>query len=108
MTPAVQQDLEAIKAAIIAHTPVEAMYLFGSYAYGTPGPDSDLDVCAVIPDGEQDVIDLGTNIRYSLYKRTNLPFDLVISKKSVFDRRSRVPTLEREISQKGIAIYGKL
>ena len=25
------------------------IYLFGSYAYGTPGPDSDLDLAVILP-----------------------------------------------------------
>jgi predicted nucleotidyltransferase len=37
---AIHTDLAAITQAIAERVPVEEIYLFGSYAYGTPGEDS--------------------------------------------------------------------
>jgi predicted nucleotidyltransferase len=42
MTPALQTELDTLIGIIINTVPVERIYLFGSYAYGTPHKDSDL------------------------------------------------------------------
>jgi predicted nucleotidyltransferase len=44
MIPAIQAELETLKDIIINTVAVEQIYLFGSYAYGTPHKDSDLDL----------------------------------------------------------------
>jgi predicted nucleotidyltransferase len=41
---AVQVELDALTKVIVETVPVEQIYLFGSYAYGTPPKDSDLDL----------------------------------------------------------------
>jgi hypothetical protein len=38
--------------------------------------------------------------------RKSIPADILVSKKSRFQRRLTVPTLEQEVAQKGIVIYG--
>jgi len=48
MTETVQAELDKLKELIINAIPVEQIYLFGSYAYGTPHKDSDLDLYVVI------------------------------------------------------------
>jgi predicted nucleotidyltransferase len=40
----VQEQLDRVKEIILSTIPVERIYLFGSYAYGTPNADSDLDI----------------------------------------------------------------
>jgi predicted nucleotidyltransferase len=37
-----------IKDIILSTIPVEQIYLFGSYAYGTPNADSDLDIYVIM------------------------------------------------------------
>jgi predicted nucleotidyltransferase len=106
MTSQIQKDLDSITAAITAKTPVEKIYLFGSYAYGEPTQDSDIDVYAVIPDTDTNIGDLESDIRYSLYKKLSLPFDLLIGQKSSFERRRKIPSLERVIFNKGEVVYG--
>jgi predicted nucleotidyltransferase len=49
--PKIQKKLEAIKDAVLHVVPnTEAIYLFGSYANGTPQDDSDLDIYVIVPD----------------------------------------------------------
>ena len=40
----VQDELNTLKDIILNTVPVEQIYLFGSYAYGNPHRDSDLDI----------------------------------------------------------------
>jgi len=101
MNQKIQQELELIKESVLKTVPAEAIYLFGSYAYGTPKEDSDLDIYVVVPLGE-----LYTEIRKNTrYKRT-LPIDLLMGRSSVFNRRKNGPTLDRMIAQKGVPLYG--
>ena len=44
----------------------------------------------------------------SKYKKLTLPLDLVIAKKSVFERRSKALTLESVIAKQGVRIYGSV
>ena len=106
MNPTLQEELNTLIQAILSNTKIESLYLFGSWAYGNPKPDSDLDIYLVIPDSDVDICDLNAEIRFALYKKLKLPLDLVIVKKSVFDRRSKALTLEYTIANQGVRIYG--
>jgi len=103
----IQAELETIIQAITLNTKIEDIFLFGSWAYGEPKPDSDLDIYLVIPDSDIDICDLNAEIRFALYKKLSFPLDLVIAKKSVFERRSKALTLESTIAKQGVRIHGK-
>jgi predicted nucleotidyltransferase len=45
---AIKNQIDAIKNVILEIIPVEQIYLFGSYAYGTPRAESDLDLYVVM------------------------------------------------------------
>ena len=62
----IQNELDHITAAIKAHTDPEAIYLFGSYVSGIPNDDSDIDIYVVVPDSEDDTIELNAKIWNSL------------------------------------------
>jgi len=106
MQTTIQAELETIIQAITSNTKIEDLFLFGSWASGEPKPNSDLDIYLVIPDSDIDICDLNAEIRFALYKKLTLPLDLVISKKSVFERRSKALTLESTIAKQGVRIYG--
>ena len=102
----IQEEQSTIIQAIASKTKIEAIYLFGSRVYGSPKPGSDLDIYLVIPDSDVDICELNAEIRFALYKKLSLPLDLVIAKKSVFERRSKALTLENTIAKNGVRIYG--
>jgi predicted nucleotidyltransferase len=99
-------ELGLITGAVVSRTPALAIYLFGSYAYGQPTADSDLDIYAVIPDSDRNITDLWAEIYGDLSDRKTLPLDLLIGKKSVFEERKNRLTLENVIANRGIKIYG--
>jgi len=101
-----QNEVSLIKECILQATPVEAIYLFGSYAYGTPNEESDLDIYVVVPDETTDLFELQADIRGLLWKKKSVPLDLVMRRSSVFNHRKHGPTLERTIAQKGTVLYG--
>ena len=102
----VQAELEKLKKIIINTLPVEQIYLFGSYAYGTPNKDSDLDLYVVLKEEvELREIDAAIKIRLAICEQQTVPLDLMVMKSSRYQERKTVPTLERKVSREGILIY---
>lgn len=93
---------EAIKNAV----PAEKIYLFGSYAYGTPNKDSDYDFFVVIPDGDLRPLEAMKQARRSLRALDRkTPVDILADYKSRFDDRKNFNTLERKIANEGVVLY---
>jgi predicted nucleotidyltransferase len=107
MEQEVAEQIDKIKRIIVETVPVEQIYLFGSYAYGTPNENSDLDFYVVMQDDApyrpSDALD---KIGLALWGRKSMPADILVSKKSNFQYRLSAPTLEYEVSKKGKLIYG--
>ena len=102
-----QNDLDLIKDSVLQTVPAEAIYLFGSYAYGTPDEGSDLDIYVVVPDSvQQNPLDISADIMTALYKKVTMPLDLLVGKSSVFNSRKEAPTLQKTIALRGMQIYG--
>jgi predicted nucleotidyltransferase len=49
----IKKELDAITKSIVENIPVEEIYLFGSFAYGMPEKDSDIDLYLVFKDDMQ-------------------------------------------------------
>ena len=103
----IRQNLEQISQIIAETVPVESIYLFGSYAYGKPSKDSDLDLYVVfkdeLPMRELEAIDA---IRAAIFPFKNKPMDILGLKQNRFDDRKIYATLERKIAREGIKLYG--
>jgi predicted nucleotidyltransferase len=104
---AIQEKLNLIKESVLNTIPdTEAIYLFGSYAYGTPHVDSDLDICVIVPDNAENPVELRTQIRHGLNKTLQMPMDLIIKKSSIFHKRKYSATLDKIIARDGVIVYG--
>lgn len=107
MPQKIQEQIDTIKKIIIATVPVERIYLFGSYAYGEPDENSDLDFYVVMKDdAPYRPLDAMTKINHALWGHKSVPADILVNKKSRFQYRISAPTLEQEIAEKGLVIYG--
>jgi predicted nucleotidyltransferase len=107
MDAAIQAELDKLKELIINAIPVEQIYLFGSYAYGKPHKDSDLDLYVVLPDGlPMRDLDAGLQIRMAIARKKSIPVDIIAKNKSDFLDRLDGVTLERVVNRDGIRIYG--
>jgi len=108
MNETVARELELIKDSVLQVVPdTEAIYLFGSYAYGAPNEDSDLDIYVVVPDSlEENPLDVGADIRLNLWKKSRLPLDILVGTSSTFNRRKTGATIQRTIADKGVRLYG--
>jgi len=102
MTKQAQREVD-ITVKTIADTisrciPAERIYLFGSYAYGSPRQDSDFDFFVVIPDGDMRPIEAMRQIHHALYPlNLERPVDVLADYKSKFDEMKQYTTLERTI-----------
>jgi len=106
MNERIQQELELIKKSVLDAVPAEAIYLFGSHAYGTPREDSDLDIYVVVPDDSAELSDIRASIRKNARYRQKMPMDLLVVRSSVFNRRKNGPTIEKTIAERGVTIHG--
>jgi predicted nucleotidyltransferase len=107
MEQAVQNQLDRIKNIIVDTIPVEQIYLFGSYAYGIPDADSDLDLYVIMKDDAPfDAIEAEQRIWRAIHRHKPMPADILVIKKSRFHYRCGALTLEHEVAEKGIVIYG--
>jgi predicted nucleotidyltransferase len=107
MDAAIQAELDKLKELIINAMPVEQIYLFGSYAYGKPHKDSDLDLYVVLKDDVQmRDLDAGLQIRMAIARKKSMPVDIIAKKRREFVNRLDDITLERIVNRDGIRIYG--
>jgi len=103
----VTNQINILKDLILEIIPVEQIYLFGSYANGTPTKDSDLDMYVIMKDDSTlPEIEAEQKIALAFIGKKTMPADILVSKKSRFERRLTAPTLEREVATKGMLLYG--
>jgi predicted nucleotidyltransferase len=111
----IKNELETLKEIILKNVPTEEIYLFGSYAYGTPHKDSDIDIYIVMKDDapmrELDAMTEVHSGRFDYIKTRpksarRIPVDLLALKKNRFWYRTTGRTLEKTVAEKGIKIYG--
>ena len=107
MKKKVQEQVNLLKDIIIQTLPVEQIYLFGSYAYGTPHKYSDLDFYVVLNDSVQlRDIDAAIKIRKAIRDKKSMPVDILVGRREAFARRKQRPTIEKEIATQGVVVYG--
>ena len=105
MAAKVQADMLVFSQIIVKTVDVEAIYLFGSYAYGTPTAASDYDLCVVIPDDSIRPTEAIKKIRNALYSIQQVPLDVIVYRRSQFNARQSCASLERKIARDGVLLY---
>ena len=85
---------------------INKIYLFGSFAYGNPSIDSDLDLCIVINDNIIRKREVIKSIRKAISKIAEISIDILVYYKDEFYERSVVEsTLEHKILCQGVSVY---
>jgi predicted nucleotidyltransferase len=97
--------IEDIKESILKFVPARYIYLFGSYAYGTPTDNSDIDIYTVIPDGIYNLAELYANIVVDLSYKKIYFIDLFLTNESIFNKRKVENIFEKTICQRGKVLY---
>jgi len=99
------EKIDSIKDSILKFVPAKYIYLFGSYAYGNPTEESDIDLYIVTPDNINNFSEIYTKIMVDLSYKKIFFIDLLLSRESVFNSRKDKNIFEKTISQKGKIIY---
>ena len=87
---------------------IQKIYLFGSYAYGTPNNRSDIDLCVIVDDAIMDKqIEIYYNIKQRIYKEKIIPNDLLICGASSFNKLKDMQKIERVVFLYGELIYAR-
>jgi predicted nucleotidyltransferase len=82
----------------------DKIILFGSYAYGTPTPDSDVDLLVIMPTRNQ----IGQAVRIDEALEPGFPMDLIVRTPRVLEQRLRWGDwFLREITERGKMLYEK-
>lgn len=85
-----------------------AIYLFGSYAWGQPHAESDLDFLVILKDDVPLNLALHITGKKAL-KNMNISTDIVLNHRCFFKERSEHPsTLQYKIKTEGTLVYGNL
>lgn len=103
--PTINSKIQEITQKIVKEYHPEKIILFGSYAWGKPGSDSDVDLL-VVKNSQKPRLDRQRELRRKLYPPL-LPTDiLVYTPKEVEKRLSIGDFFIRDIIAKGKILYG--
>jgi predicted nucleotidyltransferase len=83
---------------------VEKIYLFGSYAYGSPTEDSDIDLMVITDSEVEDSILREADIRCKTWGKVGV-FDMLVESKDTFNDRRLKCQLEEKIYAEGEVLY---
>lgn len=90
----------------------EKIILFGSYAYGTPNKESDIDLYVVtndnfLPKDYEESNKIYMNISRTIRDiKEEFPIDLIVHTKKMYEKFVKLnSSFSREIFNKGIALY---
>jgi predicted nucleotidyltransferase len=83
---------------------VEKIYLFGSYAYGSPTEDSDIDLMVITDSEVEDSILREADIRCKTWRKVG-EFDMLVESKNTFNDRRLKHQLEEKIYTEGEVLY---
>jgi len=97
--------LETIKNHLIETYKPLRIFLFGSYAWGEPNNESDIDIAVIISSTDLNMAD---RVRQGLSKLWNMPIPidlLIYTETEIADKMSYHSTLQFKIINSGIKIY---
>jgi len=85
---------------------IQRIYLFGSYVYGEPDKDSDLDFGVVIDDNNS-WVEVGSSMTINLWHDMIGPCDVLVFEATQFEERINVLSIEKVIYEHGVIVYDR-
>lgn len=101
---AIMDKLDVVCEIINDTVQAKEIYLFGSYVRGTQNNNSDFDLYVVIPDESTRQVDAIKQIHRALYKKSDIPLDILVETAENFAKRSQMPTLEQTVCREGLKL----
>ncbi len=106
MVAEVETILQEMTRRLVAEFQPCQIYLFGSHAWGKPNEDSDVDLLVIVPDSEESRMERGLRARTCL-SDLRVAKDILVETQAEVDWASRVyASLESEILECGVKLYG--
>lgn len=99
----IQSQIDSIRNQLVKKYKPQKIILFGSYAYGQPAPDSDVDLL-VVADTDKKFHERVQEVRICLPKDRS--FDLIVLTPLEYQKAKVKNALLLEIEAKGKVIYG--
>ena len=100
------KEINELKDSFVKQLSPVRIYLFGSYAKGTNNEESDYDFYIVVNDNEKDIVNLTAQAYKSIRHKQTRSVDIVVGTQSNFEERKNSATLENEVINTGVLIYG--
>jgi predicted nucleotidyltransferase len=100
-----RRELDQIVRAIINVVDAEEIYLFGSFAYGTPTKDSDFDIYVILTDGSERSLKAIQKINMAIARMNIRSVDILAEESKQFRKKSNTLTLERTVFERGVKLY---
>ena len=98
--------IREVTGRLVAALTPERVLLFGSYAWGSPDADSDLDLYLIVADDAEPAHRIARRGHLAL-RGLKVPVDLVVRTRSESARNARaVSSLDYEVLQRGVPLYG--
>jgi predicted nucleotidyltransferase len=98
--------LDEMVRRLVAEFQPEQIILFGSYAWGEPNEDSDVDLFVIVPDSDERPIDRMRRA-YRCVSGLGMPVDVLVRTRSRVERfRNVYASLECEVLERGRVLYG--
>jgi predicted nucleotidyltransferase len=101
-----QAAIDEIVDRLVEEFKPEQVILFGSYAWGTPSPDSDVDLLVILDKSEQRAIEREIRAHICLQGLTTPKDILVRTREEVEYFKEVVASLEHQILSRGRVLYG--
>ncbi|KKQ11333.1 MAG: Nucleotidyltransferase domain protein [candidate division TM6 bacterium GW2011_GWF2_36_6] len=102
-----KETIEEVKNRLVKTYDPIAIYLFGSYAWGSPSEDSDLDLLIIVDKSDEKSFDRPRPGQRALFG-LGISKDLIVYTKDEFDEYSRnVTTLCHKIKNDGKVLYAR-
>lgn len=105
MSQAITNTLQEIVKRVEPVFPMERAYLFGSFAWGNPDDDSDLDLYFILPASSESSTQRAIRIR-KLLRGLGYSLDILVKTKEEFNQFKELKSsLEYKIFYEGLLFY---
>lgn len=105
MMNAERQIIKTVTDRLVQGLHPDQIILFGSYAYGTPDTDSDLDLLIVVPDSREPQYKRAREC-YRILRGIGIPKDIIVLTRQEYDRQLQsASTVAGLATQKGKVLY---
>ena len=101
-----EKEIDELKKEFIKTLNPLKIYLFGSFANGINNKDSDLDFYIIVKNSIEEISKITTQAYKSIRNIKKRPIDILVSTEETFEKNKILPSIEYEVANKGILIYG--